>query len=149
MRRFTRNKLIYQTLKDFGFGLTLFLATLSVATLDARIAWPAAGTIAQNATDTNGRIAPFVDNITAQHNVAAFIRNSLKPEYTGTTAQTPANQAEKTMNMDYPMQFLSLNALHYTFIAILFASMFTLTFSFWHYLRREYASPRRTTWRRG
>ncbi len=154
MRKFTRNRLIYQTLKDFGFGLTLFIATISMATLDSRCAWPAPGTIAQNSTIA--RNAPSVDNLKAQHNIAAFIRESLRPEYAAMSEQSPGllaerqlNRAESHLNMSTSMQFLSANALQYSLIAFLFASMFTLTFGFWRYLRREYASPRRTKWRRG
>jgi len=147
MRKFTRNRLIYQTLKDFGFGLTLFIATISMATLDSRCAWTAPHTSAHNSTIAQD--APSVDNLKPQHNIAAFIRDSLRPEYAAATEQSPAVQAERHRNMSISMQFLSANALQYTFIAFLFASMFTLTFGFWRYLRREYASPRRTKWRRG
>lgn len=151
MRKFARNRLIYQTLKDFSFGLALFLATISMATLDSRSAWPAPDRSARNSTIAQE--AASVDNSNAQHNIAAFIRDSLRPEYAAATKQLRGQQTERHRNMSismqFPMQLLSDNALQYSFIAFLFASMFTLTFGFWRYLRREYASPRRTKWRRG
>ena len=134
-------------LKDYCFGLALFLMTTSMATLDSRVAWTAPNTIAQKATGT--RIAPSVEKLKAQHNVAVFISNPLKPEYSGIINSKPDLKDERRINMETPMQIISANALDYALIGFLFASMFTLTFSFWRYLRREYASPRRTKWRRG
>ncbi len=147
MHRFTRKKIIKQSLRDFGFGLGLFAAIISMATIDARRAWPASDIIQH--VENKGPNARSVDKLNGHHNLAAFIRNSLITDYTQLSTTTRAVQAPNATSRKNRMHFYAANMLHYTLIAFMFASMFTLTFGFWRYLRREYASPRRTKWRRG
>jgi len=147
MINFKTKQLIIQHLKDFSFGIGLFITIFTVAALDAKSAW----TAQMNFNDTQIERTDFltVDKIVPQHNMAKFIRQSFEPEYamasnTGVEQFTGGN-----MDAINAAQIYSSDALYLAFIAMLFASMFTLTIGFWRYARREYASPRRARWRRG
>ena len=154
MRHFALKKAIYQTLKDFSLGIGLFITIFSLAAFDAKTPESPPNqninTITETIidwTETNTE-TNIVDKLQPQHNLATFIRESLKPEYTVSSNQAADHQIGATMITANTYQFLWSDALYLTFIAFIFASMFTLTIGLSRYVRRESASPRRTGWRR-
>ena len=159
MRHFALKKVIYQTLKDFSLGIGLFITIFSLAAFDAKTPESSPNqninTITETIidwTETNTE-TNIVDKHQPQHNLATFIRESLKPEYTVSSNTARSNrgadhQIGATMNTANAFQTLWSDALYLTFIAFIFASMFTLTIGLSRYVRRESASPRRTGWRR-
>ena len=146
MLSFTRKKMLIQILKDYSFGFGLFITIFAVAGLDARSAWPAqmttAETIIEKTTDAT------VDKIAPQHNLAKLLSESHQTDFETATNNQEQQFKRSDMTASTALQIFSSNALFLAFIALLFASMFTLTSAIWRNVRREYASPRRTGWRR-
>ena len=168
MLNFKRKKALIQILRDYLVGLALFITIFAVAAMDAGSAWPAQMTTGETYFERTDD--PTVDKLEQQHNLARFITESLTPEY-GTKYRTDKEALTKNglinnvslanasiskdqqltgtdMNVTHALQIFSSDALYLAFIAVLFASMFTITIGFWRNVRREYASPRRTGWRR-
>jgi len=146
MRHFARKQSIYQIFKDFGLGIAVFLTIFLMAAFDSQSAWPALMTTPETIFDRTDD--SLVDKIGPQHNIATFIHDSLKPEYAFPSETATDQMIGPEMEIASAPQIFLSDALHLTFIAFLFASMFTLTARLWRYVRRENASPRRTRWRR-
>jgi len=167
MLNFKRKKALNQILRDYLIGFTLFITIFAVAGMDAGSAKSAQMTTGETYFERTD--APTVDKLAPQHNLAKFIAQSLTPEYGVEYRSKYRNENEAAtkngnldnastyreqqitgtdMNAIQALQIFSSDALYLAFIAMLFASMFTITIGFWRNVRREYASPRRTGWRR-
>ena len=166
MLNFKRKMALYQVLKDYLVGFSLFITIFAVAAMDAGSAWTAPLTTDETLIERTDDAT--VDKIAPQHNLAKFLSESLKPEYgteyqfkthidhkaalsstpSGSTLNKEQQLTGTDMNLTSTAQIFSSDALYLAFIAMLFATMFTITIGFWRNVRREYASPRRTGWRR-